>query len=130
MNSSSFLYNVSHFQCWFLIHFALWHDVCYLRPGRLDQHICLSLPSKHARKCVIEGLLEKTPVDDVCDKVKLVEYIVEYTHDYSIAELENIFREAAMSSLREDLSKTTVDEKHFLQSLQDVNNARVRPTKG
>ncbi|CAB1339161.1 unnamed protein product [Coregonus sp. 'balchen'] len=90
-------------------------DSALLRPGRLDQIIYVPPPDLQARVSILQVCTEKMPLDDdVC-----LEELAEQTDLYSGADLENLCREAALSTLQEEsMEASSIKHRYFLQSLQ------------
>jgi SpoVK/Ycf46/Vps4 family AAA+-type ATPase len=84
-------------------------DSALLRPGRLDLHITLSLPDTPARLAILKGYATKMPLpaDDIMNALAAA------TKGLSGADLVNLCREAAMTSLRESLNNPTVTSQHM-----------------
>jgi transitional endoplasmic reticulum ATPase len=88
------------------------------RPGRLDQHIFMDLPMREARVMLLNSFVQKIPLHASCKLDDIVPVLVQHTEGFSIAELENLVREAVMISLREDLSAEFVEERHFMMAIK------------
>lgn len=85
-------------------------DPAMLRPGRLDLHINIPLPNRSNRlkfieKVVSSGTYKLSETD--------IAAILDETEGYSYAELDSIFKEAAMTALRHDIDCLSVEFKHF-----------------
>jgi transitional endoplasmic reticulum ATPase len=93
-------------------------DLALLRPGRLDKLILVPSPDFNARKEILEVHTRNVPIKG--DKTKLLEYLCEKTTDFSGADLENLVREAVLSSLRENFDQRVVVQKHFEEALTKV----------
>ncbi|CAI5708425.1 unnamed protein product [Hyaloperonospora brassicae] len=97
-------------------------DPAILRPGRFDVHIHIDFPDEVARCAIIFQALEKVPVDYPTDgaidsREALASYMAKRTAGLSAEDVKAVLREAAMASMREDLSSTTVGMKHVLEAL-------------
>ncbi|KAI8076568.1 P-loop containing nucleoside triphosphate hydrolase protein [Gilbertella persicaria] len=95
-------------------------DPAVLRPGRFDEHIYIPLPDENQRYATIQGISAKMPIDiDHHQRTELVQKTANWsgkvissylsTHILSGAQLNNLFREAAMASLRESVNNTKVN---------------------
>ncbi|RCI05013.1 hypothetical protein CU098_013402, partial [Rhizopus stolonifer] len=89
-------------------------DPAVLRPGRFDEHIYIPLPDENQRYATIQGISAKMPID--IDHHQRTE-LVQKTANWSGAQLNNLFREAAMASLRESVNNTKIEYSHILSSL-------------
>ena len=78
-------------------------DPALLRPGRLEVHVRLGLPSPEARRAFFD--ISDVPFADDVDLGDLVER----TEGHSFAELSGLLREAALIALRNDPTAITVD---------------------
>ncbi len=74
-------------------------DPALRRPGRFDREIEIGVPSREARKTILQIHTRNVPLKD---DVKLEE-LASMTHGYTGADLAALVREAAMSKLREEL---------------------------
>lgn len=93
-------------------------DPAILRPGRIDQHIYIPLPSAASRLSILERKTAHMPLDHNVD----LSLIAEKMEQSSPADLENTCREAAMLALREDLNATHIQMKHFEQAHANLPN--------
>ena len=93
-------------------------DLALLRPGRLDKLILVPSPDKEARKEILRVHTRSVPIKG--NKKGIINIISEKTKDFSGADLENLVREAVLSSLREDFSQRIVTQKHFEEALTKV----------
>jgi SpoVK/Ycf46/Vps4 family AAA+-type ATPase len=75
-------------------------DPALLRPGRIDIHLSLDLPNSDARRKILRKILEGKPVDL---SASFLEEVVGRTRGVSPARLEQIYQEAVMCALREDI---------------------------
>eukprot|EP00742_Colponemidia_sp_Colp-10_P009440 GILJ01010294.1.p1 GENE.GILJ01010294.1~~GILJ01010294.1.p1 ORF type:complete len:853 (+),score=106.64 GILJ01010294.1:345-2561(+) len=99
-------------------------DPAILRPGRLDEHIALSLPDEAARTSILNKKLSRMCIQEGDTEV-IIKETVAVTSTCTGADLENLCREAAMICLREDLSNRYVEKKHFGMARQAL---RLVPT--
>ena len=76
-------------------------DPALRRPGRFDREIEIGVPSRGARKTILQIHTRNMPLTD---DVKLDE-LADITHGYTGADLNALVREAAMSTLRSILPK-------------------------
>ncbi|MHA2073105.1 MAG: AAA family ATPase [Candidatus Hodarchaeales archaeon] len=93
-------------------------DLALLRPGRLDKLILIPSPDILARKEILEVHTRNVPIEG--DRNQLLNEISEETEDFSGADLENLVREAVLSSLRENFEQRIVNRNHFLEALDKV----------
>ncbi|HET7149502.1 MAG TPA: CDC48 family AAA ATPase [Candidatus Nitrosopolaris sp.] len=75
-------------------------DEALLRPGRFDRILEIPVPSKDARKQILEIHLNKKPVDSAVN----IEKLVELTDGYTGADIAAIVNAAAMSAIKEHIS--------------------------
>jgi transitional endoplasmic reticulum ATPase len=90
-------------------------DPALLRPGRFDRILYVSVPDKKAREIIMNihsrGMpLEKIDLDDLAEK----------TEGYTGADIEALFREAAMIAIRENLETKKITLKHIEKAMQRV----------
>ncbi|KAI7889822.1 P-loop containing nucleoside triphosphate hydrolase protein [Mucor mucedo] len=81
-------------------------DPAVLRPGRFDEHVYIPLPDEKQREEIVRGISAKMPIS-LNDFERGV--LVKNTKNWSGAQLDNLFREAAMVSLRENVHNTKVN---------------------
>ncbi|OBZ87913.1 hypothetical protein A0J61_04039 [Choanephora cucurbitarum] len=89
-------------------------DAAVLRPGRFDEHVFIPLPNEKQRYDIIRGISSRMPI--YLDDNQLAE-LVQNTVNWSGAQLDNLFREAAMASLRESVNNTKIEYSHVVASL-------------
>ncbi|KAG2201630.1 hypothetical protein INT46_005726 [Mucor plumbeus] len=89
-------------------------DPAVLRPGRFDEHIFIPLPDDKQRLQIIQGISSRMPID--LNDFELDD-LVKRTLNWSGAQLDNLFREAAMASLRESVQNTRIEFSHVLASM-------------
>jgi transitional endoplasmic reticulum ATPase len=89
-------------------------DPAVLRPGRFDRLIYVPVPDQVARNEIFNVHTRSMSMDE---DVSISE-LAEKTNYYVGADIENLCREAAILSLREDITRTTVSRKHFLEALR------------
>ncbi|RCH95460.1 Spermatoproteinsis associated protein 5 [Rhizopus azygosporus] len=78
-------------------------DPAVLRPGRFDERIHIPLPDSTQRLQIIKGISSKMPISLNDQEIN---ELVQQTDKWSGAQLDNLFREAAMVSLRENVNNT------------------------
>lgn len=87
-------------------------DPAILRPGRLDLHVNIPLPNEETRLEFIKSFMSRAQ-----DKFRLsaneISLLLTKTDGFSFAELDSLFKEAAMTALREDLNCSFVEFRHF-----------------
>ncbi|KAI9029018.1 P-loop containing nucleoside triphosphate hydrolase protein [Phycomyces nitens] len=91
-------------------------DDAILRPGRLDQLIYVGLPTMEDRLDIITILSKKMVVSPMVD-LKTLAKQTEYCNG---ADLENMFREAGILALRQDINANSIEDKHLQQVLETV----------
>ncbi|CAO3616280.1 unnamed protein product [Mucor hiemalis] len=89
-------------------------DPAVLRPGRFDEHIHIPIPNEKRRLEIIKGISSRMPIS-LSDQE--LEDLVAKTSKWSGAELDNLFREAAMISLRESVHNDKITSSHILAAL-------------
>ena len=83
-----------------------------LRPGRLEEHICLPLPELRERVALFMHYLSLVSLSTQCSVEGLAQDLAAVTHEFSPAEIKHIVTEAAVSASRLHL-------KEFVQSGKD-----------
>ncbi|RKO86979.1 P-loop containing nucleoside triphosphate hydrolase protein [Blyttiomyces helicus] len=86
-------------------------DAAILRPGRLDEHVRIPLPDAEARTKIFRGILSNVP--NSLDDSDIAELVVR-TAGSSGADIDNMCREAALGSLRRDITSNTLKASDFL----------------
>lgn len=94
-------------------------DAALLRPGRFDEVIYVPLPALETRVQILRVHTRVMPLDTDVD----IPSIASKTEFYSGAELENLCVEAALNSLRRDISSKTVNQSDFDKALM-INESR------
>lgn len=92
-------------------------DPGLLRPGRFDKIVLVHAPDIKARKKIFEIHTKKMPLD----KDVNLDELAKLTENYSGADIEAICREAAMSTLREDISSKLVTKDKFMDALKQIS---------
>lgn len=87
-------------------------DSAILRPGRLDLHVNIPLPNADNRLDFIIKFMSRVEGKYFLSPENINE-IVDATEGRSYAELDSIFKEAAMSALRQDINCLGVEFSHF-----------------
>lgn len=101
-------------------------DSAILRPGRLDQHLYIPVPDFECRKSMIEGFIRQMPIDMSAEHV---ETIARDTEGFSGADIENMFREAALISIRENMKNEKVTLKHINVAMKSIKPSLVLYTE-
>ncbi|KAJ2848831.1 hypothetical protein IWW36_003049 [Coemansia brasiliensis] len=97
-------------------------DPALLRPGRLDIHVGLDLPTAAQRMSILEGLLGKMPAAaSISGNGDSLRKLVERTHGCTGADLANVCREAALCALRRDINSEMLTMADFEQSMNALN---------
>ncbi|GBB91358.1 hypothetical protein RclHR1_01860012 [Rhizophagus clarus] len=88
-------------------------DSALLRPGRLDQHIYIPPPNLKQRKEILMGKFQKIPTSLSEEQIDI---LLNDTEDFSGADLDNLCREAALTSIRESINNKVVTLNHFIKA--------------
>ncbi|GBC24540.2 uncharacterized protein OCT59_009175 [Rhizophagus irregularis] len=88
-------------------------DTALLRPGRLDQHIYIPPPNLKQRKKILIGKFQTIPTSLSEDQI---DTLLNDTEDFSGADLDNLCREAALTSIRESINNKVVTFNHFIKA--------------
>ncbi|ORZ26459.1 P-loop containing nucleoside triphosphate hydrolase protein [Lobosporangium transversale] len=100
-------------------------DDALLRPGRLDQLVYIGYPSLQDRFEIINEIGSRIPITkDIDTRQELAKHTV----GFSPADLTALFREAAILSLRRNISSTIVEQadiKHVIQRMSPLVQGRV-----
>lgn len=102
-------------------------DPAILRPGRFDVHISVDFPDENARYALILQALQEVPVDYSGDAAlrsaeDLARHMAKRTAGMSAGNISAILREAAMASMRDDLSAASVALKYVTQALNEATS--------
>ena len=123
-------------------------DEALLRPGRFDRILEIPIPSKEARKQILEIHLNKKPIDSTVN----IEKLVELTDGYTGADIAAMVNAAAMSAIKEHISvagkkkvtrgneqrsdekekqndNLTISMKHLEAGLQKISKKSITSTK-
>lgn len=94
-------------------------DPAILRPGRLDLHVHVPLPSRKSRQDFITSFISRSLDQNGNSRYQLtsdeISDILDITEGSSFAQLDSIFREAAMFALRADITCEYVNFTHFFK---------------
>ncbi|GAB5593745.1 hypothetical protein Unana1_08645 [Umbelopsis nana] len=92
-------------------------DRAILRPGRLDQHIFVTLPSEEERLEILQVLSRKSNVDRQTDFRKLAVM----TKSFTGADMQALLRKAGLCALkRRSESQVQINEEDFLIALSSL----------
>ncbi len=111
-------------------------DSALRRPGRFDREIEIEVPSRNARKEILQIHTRNMPLEKDVD----IDELANITHGYTGADLNALVREAAMSKLRSVLPKIinnkeipeslladlTVSKENFYDALKNVQPSALR----
>ncbi|KAJ8326640.1 hypothetical protein QVD99_006647 [Batrachochytrium dendrobatidis] len=91
-------------------------DDALLRPGRLDRHIYVGLPTASDRL----SILKSYPLNGTTLVLSDEEYecVAEATSNYTGADIESLIREAGMCAMRESTDCTTILMRHVKKALE------------
>ena len=91
-------------------------DPGLVRPGRFDRHIKVDTPDEESRLAIFKVHTKDMPL---AEDVKLSR-LAKNTEGYVGADIEAVCREAAMLTLREDITSETVSMKFFEKAMEKV----------
>ncbi len=95
-------------------------DEALLRPGRFDRILEVPVPDKEARRQILQIHAKKKPIDPSVS----LDRLVEMTNGYTGADIAAFVNAAAMSAIREHVSKSKdplrISVKHFEAAAQKV----------
>ncbi|RIA82298.1 P-loop containing nucleoside triphosphate hydrolase protein [Glomus cerebriforme] len=91
-------------------------DAALLRPGRFDRLIYVPPPDFKSRKQILKIHTSNMPLNEDVD----LDFIAKQTEMYTGADLENLCRESAMTTLRRNKTTSNVDMSDFLKALKTV----------
>jgi len=89
-------------------------DKALLRPGRFDKILHVPLPNEEDRHDILKLHARKLPFPDEATRANVLRQLARATHGYSGAQLENLLREAAISSVRNNSVSVTASSFPFL----------------
>ncbi|KAJ1649745.1 hypothetical protein IWQ61_009261 [Dispira simplex] len=92
-------------------------DPALLRPGRFDHHIHIDLPNMDQRRALLRGMVQQTPLT-LSDS--FLAQLIDTTQGLSGADLKSIIQEAALCSLRTDITHTYVEEAHVVLAVRSI----------
>ncbi|PVU85465.1 hypothetical protein BB559_006993 [Furculomyces boomerangus] len=92
-------------------------DTAFLRPGRLDIHICIDLPDEKSRMQIIHGFMQKIP-NEVTPEYLV--HIAQISKGWSGSDLMGLCQRAAMVSIRTDRLFGKVTKAHLEESLNEM----------
>ncbi|KAH3671114.1 hypothetical protein OGAPHI_000825 [Ogataea philodendri] len=93
-------------------------DPALLRPGRLDRHVYVAPPDRHARRQILE---KNTAQFNLPEPTLLLEKLSDLTDGFSGSETVLLCQEAGLAAVMEDKNATQVLERHFLAALNDIS---------
>ncbi|ODV83891.1 hypothetical protein CANARDRAFT_29620 [[Candida] arabinofermentans NRRL YB-2248] len=93
-------------------------DPALLRPGRLDRHVYVSPPDKHAR---LQILQKNTSKFNLVNKSELLNKLSDLTDGFSGSETVLLCQEAGLNAIMEDNNTDEVKEEHFTKALNDIS---------
>ncbi|RHZ89456.1 hypothetical protein Glove_14g25 [Diversispora epigaea] len=88
-------------------------DPALLRPGRLDQHIYIPPPDAKQRNSILKGKFKKMPITL---SEQQLSSLVQVTEGFSGADLDNLCREAALISIRENMNNEKISYDHLIKA--------------
>lgn len=91
-------------------------DPAITRPGRIDRSVEVEIPDEEARKKILDVHTKDMPL---ADDVDLDELAVR-TENFVGSDIESLCREAAMTSLRNDIEDEEVSMDEFEEALKEV----------
>ncbi|OYT25827.1 MAG: AAA family ATPase, partial [Thermoprotei archaeon ex4572_64] len=91
-------------------------DPALLRPGRFDRIVYVPPPDQKARYEILKIHTRNMPLAKDVD----LEELARMTEGYSGADLELLVREAGLLAMRESLTNTEVEMRHFLEAMKKV----------
>ncbi len=92
-------------------------DPALIRPGRFDRHILIPVPDRETRLKIFQVHTKKMPIA----KDVNLETLTELTEGYVGADIEALCREAAINSLRKDISSTEVTMEDFKAAMEELS---------
>jgi transitional endoplasmic reticulum ATPase len=91
-------------------------DSALLRPGRFDRLVLVPVPDEEGRLAILKIHTKNMPLAKNINLNQLSKKL----EGYSGADIESLYREAAMLALREDKEAKIVELKHFNQAEERV----------
>ncbi|KAJ3177939.1 hypothetical protein HDU87_004221 [Geranomyces variabilis] len=101
-------------------------DDALLRPGRLDHHLYVALPTVKDRRAILETLRRGPAGDDIFDSDVDVERLASLTDDFTGADLSVLIRESGIQALRASATASKISWSHIQAALDGA----IRNTKG
>jgi len=92
-------------------------DSAILRPGRLDELIYIPPPNKNARKSILKGKLDNMQHSLSLEEIDVLSDKTEYFSGNYCADLDNLCREAALISLRNDINSQEIKYCDFQEAI-------------
>nr|CCA21420.1 cell division cycle protein 48 putative [Albugo laibachii Nc14] len=102
-------------------------DPAILRPGRFDTHLQLHLPNEKAREDIILDLSTQIPLEydsTLDDRQRVAKHIARRTESWTALNIQQIFQEAAMATLRSNVDAKTVPIDQVIRSLDALALSR------
>eukprot|EP00729_Bicosta_minor_P005001 gene5001-9189_t len=97
-----------------------------LRPGRLDQHFEVPMPSEAARTAIMDLKLSAMPAAKHLVGTAVVHELAAASGGLSGAHLENVCREAALAGLRADIHCSSLPEQHLRDALKTLYHRDIK----
>ncbi|HEX9105764.1 MAG TPA: CDC48 family AAA ATPase [Longimicrobiales bacterium] len=91
-------------------------DPALIRPGRFDELIYVSVPSRDGRLHILHIHTKEMPLADDVD----LDSLADRTNGYTGADLEDLVRRAGLQALRADLHAERVPMRFFEQALKET----------
>ncbi|KAI9102608.1 P-loop containing nucleoside triphosphate hydrolase protein [Phlyctochytrium arcticum] len=99
-------------------------DDALLRPGRLDHHICIPLPSLLDRRMILESITRLNDDASLLDQEVDLDEIAKITDGFTGADLRTLIRESGIQALRQSTGATSIGLDHILSALKGSIRAR------
>jgi transitional endoplasmic reticulum ATPase len=95
-------------------------DRAILRPGRLDLQVELRLPNAQERLAVLSARADELPLSEALsnNRAATLASVAAAAVGASYSDLVNVWREAAMLALREDVHSNAVQINHLARSVE------------
>jgi len=102
-------------------------DGALLRPGRLDQLICIPLPDESSRMSILRTGLKNVPVDPSVSREEIVKTLALLTEGYSGADLVELCQRSTRYALRDVLNRQRSDRivvwDNFQTALKEIRKS-------
>ncbi|KAF9395972.1 hypothetical protein BGX21_009710 [Mortierella sp. AD011] len=95
-------------------------DDALLRPGRLDQLIYVGYPTLQDRVDIISTIGHHIPLPSGSEAITM---LAKMTVGFSPADISTLFREAAVLTLRRDISSKVVEMNDIVQVIQEMKSS-------